>query len=68
MAAVSGATADEYVLGLEALDESDAIDLLGPRDGTWLLRADDHETLLAALNAAPRPSGRLRLDVDPLRV
>jgi primosomal protein N' (replication factor Y) len=62
MAAVSGATADEYVLGVEG------VDLLGPRDGTWLLRAPDHATLLTALEAAPRPPGRLRVDVDPLRV
>jgi primosomal protein N' (replication factor Y) len=62
MAAVSGAVADEYVLGVHG------VDLLGPRDGTWLLRAPDHETLLSALAAAPRPSGRLRVDVDPLRV
>jgi primosomal protein N' (replication factor Y) len=62
MAAVSGAAADEYVLGVEG------IDLLGPRDGTWLLRAPDHTTLLSALEQAPRPAGRLRLDVDPLRV
>ncbi|HEY8058114.1 MAG TPA: hypothetical protein VID94_05150, partial [Acidimicrobiales bacterium] len=62
MAAVSGAAADEYVLGVDDLD------LLGPRDGTWLLRAPDHATLLSALEQAPRPAGRLRLDVDPLRV
>jgi primosomal protein N' (replication factor Y) len=62
MAAVSGAVADEFVLGLEGLD------LLGPRDGTWLLRAPTHDALLAALAAAPRPSGRLRIDVDPLRI
>lgn len=62
MAAVSGAAADEYVLGVEG------VDLLGPRDGTWLLRAADHASLLSALEQAPRPAGRLRLDVDPLRV
>ncbi|HEY8060670.1 MAG TPA: hypothetical protein VID94_18020, partial [Acidimicrobiales bacterium] len=62
MAAVSGEAADEYVLGVEG------VDLLGPRDGTWLLRAPDHATLLSALEQAPRPAGRLRLDVDPLRV
>ncbi|MET0827820.1 MAG: hypothetical protein ABWZ89_15020 [Acidimicrobiales bacterium] len=62
LAAVSGAAADEYVLGVEG------VDLLGPRDGTWLLRAPDHATLLSALEQAPRPAGRLRLDVDPLRV
>ncbi len=62
MAAVSGEVADEYVLGVEG------VDLLGPRDGTWLLRAPDHHTLLEALAAAPRPTGRLRVDVDPVRL
>lgn len=62
MAALSGAVAEQYVEGIEG------IEVLGPRDGTWLLRAPDHDTLLAALAAAPRPSGRMRLDVDPLRV
>ncbi|HYF46263.1 MAG TPA: hypothetical protein VD926_08650, partial [Acidimicrobiales bacterium] len=65
MAAVSGEAADEYVLAFEGHAD---VDLLGPRDGTWLLRAVDHETLLPALAAAPRPPGRLRLDVDPLRI
>lgn len=62
MAALSGAVAEQYVEGIEG------IEVLGPRDGTWLLRAPDHDTLLDALAAAPRPSGRMRLDVDPLRV
>jgi primosomal protein N' (replication factor Y) len=62
MAAVSGAAADEFVLGVEG------VDLLGPRDGTWLVRAPSHEPLLDALAAAPRPAGRLRVDVDPLRL
>lgn len=62
MAAVSGATADEYVLGVQG------VDLLGPKDGTWLLRAPSHAELLPALAAAPRPPGRLRVEVDPLRI
>ena len=65
MAAVSGAVADEFAGGLDGVA---GIELLGPRDGTWLVRAPDHATLLSALEAAPRPSGRLRVDVDPLRV
>jgi primosomal protein N' (replication factor Y) len=34
----------------------------------WLVRALDHRTLCDALAAAPRPEGRLRVVVDPLRV
>jgi primosomal protein N' (replication factor Y) (superfamily II helicase) len=62
MAAISGAGAEEYVTGLAG------VDLLGPRDGTWLARAPDHDALLGALAATPRPAGRLRVEVDPLRV
>ncbi len=62
MAAISGAVAEEYVAELVGAE------LLGPRDGTWLARAADQTTLLDALAATPRPSGRLRVEVDPLRV
>jgi len=40
----------------------------GPADGLYRLRADDHQTLCDAIAAAPRPPGRLRVEVDPLRV
>ena len=33
-----------------------------------LLRAAEHVPLLDALAATPRPSGRVRVEVDPLRV
>ena len=63
-ATVSGAAAEAYV---EALGTPPGVDVLGPRDGEWLLRAPDHRTLCDALAATPRPPGRLRLAVDPLR-
>jgi primosomal protein N' (replication factor Y) len=44
------------------------VELLGPSDGRWLVRAPDHQTLCDALAATPRPPGRLRLAVDPLRI
>lgn len=62
LAAISGAAAAAYVEGL------DGVEVLGPADGTWLARAADSETLAAALEHAPRPPGRLRIEVDPLRV
>ena len=37
-------------------------------EGRWLVRADDHTTLCDALASVPRPPGRLRIEVDPLRV
>jgi primosomal protein N' (replication factor Y) (superfamily II helicase) len=44
------------------------VEILGPADGRWLVRAPDHETLCDALAEVARPQGRLRLAVDPLRV
>lgn len=67
MVAVSGAAADPYVEAVVAAGEG-GVEALGPHDGTWLLRADDHTPLLDALAATPRPGGRLRVEVDPLRI
>jgi primosomal protein N' (replication factor Y) len=63
IALVSGPSAEAYVEGLDA----GAVDLLGPDDGRWLVRAPDHRALCDALAAVPRPPGRLRIEVDPLR-
>lgn len=65
LAAVSGASAGAFV---EALGSPAGVEVLGPSDGQWLLRAPDHATLCAALAATPRPPGRLRLEVDPVRI
>lgn len=61
LALVSGEPAAEFVAAV------DGVEKLGPDEGRWLLRAPDHETLCNALAAAPRPGGRLRVEVDPLR-
>ena len=67
MAAVSGASAPAFVAALEQ-SAPPGVEILGPSDGQWLLRADLHATLLDALAATPRPPGRLRVTVDPLRL
>lgn len=65
MAAVSGAAAGAFI---EAFGSPLGVDVLGPRDGMWLLRAPEHRTLCDALASTPRPAGRLRVEVDPLRI
>jgi hypothetical protein len=65
LAEVSGPAAAAFVDGLGA---PLGLELLGPSDGRWLVRAPDHATLCDALAAAPRPAGRLRVAVDPPRV
>jgi primosomal protein N' (replication factor Y) (superfamily II helicase) len=65
VAAVSGAAAEAFV---EPLRATLGLDVLGPLDGRWLVRAPDAATLCDALAATPRPAGRLRVAVDPVRL
>jgi primosomal protein N' (replication factor Y) len=64
LALVSGPVADEYCRTLEMAGVG--VSDLG--DGRWLVRAPDHRVLCDALAAAPRPAGRLRVEVDPTDV
>jgi len=65
LAVVSGPAADAYV---EAMGSPDGIDVQGPADGRWRIGAGDHAELCDALAAVARPPGRLRIEVDPLRI
>jgi primosomal protein N' (replication factor Y) len=64
LARISGVAAPEFMAHLA---QADGMDVMGPRDGAWLVRAPDHDRLSDALLAVERPPGRLRLEVDPLR-
>ncbi len=64
VALVSGEVAETYAEGLRGRL---GVEVLGPVDGSWLVRAGDHSHLCDALAANPRPAGRLRVSVDPLR-
>jgi primosomal protein N' (replication factor Y) len=66
LARISGPGAEAVIGGLAGLD-LDGIELLGPSGDRWLVRAGDHRTLCEALALAPRPSERVRIEVDPLR-
>jgi primosomal protein N' (replication factor Y) len=68
LAAVSGPSAPTFIDALVAEGVPVGLEVLGPADGQWLIRAADHQTLCDALAATPRPSGRLRIEVDPLRI
>ena len=65
MAAVSGAAAPEF---MGAFGEPDGIRVQGPLDDAWRIIAPDHRRLSEVLRAVPRPPGRLRIAVDPLRL
>jgi primosomal protein N' (replication factor Y) len=64
-AVVSGSAAAEFI---ERLGRPLGLVVQGPSDGHWLIGAPDHRGLCDALATVERPSGRLRLEVDPLRV
>lgn len=65
LAAVSGAAAEAFVA---RLGHPAGVEVAGPSEGQWLLRSEDRTALLDALAATPRPPGRLRVAVDPLRL
>lgn len=65
VADVSGAAAEAFI---GAMGQPLGIEILGPNDGHWLVKASDHDQLAGTLAAVPRPNGRLRLEVDPLRI
>jgi primosomal protein N' (replication factor Y) len=65
VAVVSGASAPTFMGSFGA---PVGVEVLGPTDGEWMLRSDTHQPLLDALVATPRPTGRLRIAVDPLRL
>ncbi len=65
LAELSGEAAAVYAAALAGRVD---VEVLGPADDRWLVRAADHATLADALAATPRPGGRLRVAVDPLRV
>ena len=62
LAVVSGPAAPALV------EQLTGVELLGPDDGTWLVRAPDSTVLADAFGRTIRPPGRLRVEVDPLRV
>ncbi|MEC8069017.1 MAG: hypothetical protein VX143_04995 [Actinomycetota bacterium] len=44
------------------------VQVRGPLDGRWLLRAESHTPILDRLAEIERPAARVRIAVDPLRV
>jgi primosomal protein N' (replication factor Y) len=61
LAVVSGDASAAFAAGLSGLEAAPVA------DDRWLVRAPDHRTLCDALATVPRPPGRLRVEVDPLR-
>ena len=65
VALVSGPAAGAYI---DALGSPGGVAVAGPTENSYRLRADNHQTLCDALAKIVRPSGRVRVEVDPLRI
>ena len=63
--ALSGAGAAEMV---ESFGDVEGVQVRGPVDERWLIRAEHHAPVLDRLAELPRPAARVRIEVDPLRV
>lgn len=71
MAQVSGVGASPMVDALrEALANRafGSVELDGPFEGRWTLRAPEHGVLCDLLASVTRPAGRVRVEVDPQRL
>ena len=66
LALVSGPEADTLGSALRRAAPV-GVDVYGPSDGVWSVRAPDHGALCDLLASVPRPSGRVRVEVDPVR-
>ena len=60
-----GLGAPDGAVGLGALEHIEVREAI---DGGYLVRASTHRVLCDALGAVARPPGRLRIEMDPLRV
>ncbi len=65
MAVVGGQAAPGF---MQAFGAPLGVDVMARGDDEWILVADDRKVLLDALAATPRPPGRLRLQIDPMRL
>lgn len=68
VARVSGPGADEYGGALRVAAAGTEVSVSGPLDGVWLVQAPDHQALCDTLAEVTRPAGRLRVEVDPVRL
>jgi primosomal protein N' (replication factor Y) len=72
LARISGASADAYVSSLQASAGAgsllaNGVEIHGPHEGEWRVVGQDHKPLCDFLGSVPRPGGRLRIEVDPVR-
>jgi primosomal protein N' (replication factor Y) len=62
-AAISGPGAEEFV---SQVPLSEKLEILGPSEGSWMIKSSQHSDLISVLSETPRPSKRLRIAVNSL--
>lgn len=67
LARVCGPVAGAYGAALREAAHDDVV-VSGPTEGKWSIRAPTHVELCNLLDAVKRPAGRLRVEVDPVRI
>jgi len=63
-AVVSGSSAAEFV---ERLGNPDGLEVMNSNNKRWRIRSDDRQLMLELLSKVERPTGRLRIEINPLR-
>lgn len=63
-AIISGAAANEFI---RRLGSPNALEILASSENRWRVRCDDRQHLVDHLRSVDRPSGRLRIEINPLR-
>ncbi|MEL0140135.1 MAG: hypothetical protein VW800_07180 [Acidimicrobiaceae bacterium] len=53
---------------IDSFGTVEGVQVRGPLDDRWLLRAESHAPILDRLAEIERPAARVRIEVDPLRV
>ncbi len=63
-AVISGSSAAEFV---ERLGNPHGLEVMNSNNKRWRIRSDDRQQLLELLSNVERPTGRLRIEINPLR-
>ena len=63
-AIISGESADEFI---QRLGSQESLEIRPASENRWRIRCDDRQELVGFLKNVDRPSGRLRIEINPLR-
>ena len=63
-AIVSGSAAKEFI---ERVGKPDGIEIMNSNNERWRIRSNDRQRMVDLLGDIERPTGRLRIEINPLR-